>query len=203
MDWNKKKEKIAGYYAALIEEHGHNPRSCDYGRPESQAKKFKILSEIITDQHQTLLDVGCGFADYADYLQMRAPHVKYEGVDITPNFVEQAKQKHPDVDIYLMDILSEEPGIFDVVTANGIFYLLGEGAEEMMQKLVTRMFELCRGSVAFNSLSTWCDDKEADEFYADPMKTLEFCRTLTPWVTLRHDYHSRDFTIYMHKEQVG
>ena len=40
------------------------------------------------------------------------------------------------------------------------------------------------------------------EFYTDPLQTLAFCRTLTPWVTLRHDYHSRDFTIYMRKDQV-
>lgn len=203
MSWNQKKEKIAGYYSKLIEEHGHDPRSCDYGRPESQAKKFKILSEIIHGNHQTLLDVGCGFADYANYLEMQAPHIAYSGVDITPEFVVKAKERHPALDIREMDILSEDPGIFDIVTANGIFYLLGDKAEEVMQQLITRMFALCGQSVAFNSLSSWCDDKEDGEFYADPIETLEFCRTLTPWVTLRHDYHSRDFTIYMHKEQVG
>ena len=46
-NWEQKKEAIGDYYSKLITEHGDNPRSCDYGRPESQAKKFKILSEII------------------------------------------------------------------------------------------------------------------------------------------------------------
>jgi SAM-dependent methyltransferase len=203
VDWDEKKDAIAGYYKDLIKEHGHTPRSCDYGRPESQAKKFMVLSDIVTPKHQTLLDIGCGFADYADYLEMRAPHIQYTGVDITTEFVKEAKRKHPDLDVFQMDILSEDLGHFDIVTANGIFYLLGKEAEPLMQKLVTRMFDITLQSVAFNSLSAWCKDQESGEFYADPVKTLEFCRTLTPWVTLRHDYHDRDFTIYMHKEQVG
>ena len=202
-NWNNKKEKIAGYYADLISEHGHDPRACDYGRPESQQKKFRVLSDIITSDHKTLLDVGCGFADYAGFLKEKYPHIQYDGVDITPEFVEQVKQEKPELNIRHMDILSNDPGQYDIVTANGIFYLLGSDAEVVMQELVARMFALCRKTIAFNSLSVWCDDQEEGEFYADPLKTVEFCRTLSPWVTLRHDYHSRDFTIYLHREQVG
>ena len=55
--------------------------------------------------------------------------------------------------------------------------------------------------VAFNSLSSWANDKEKGEFYADPLEVLKFCKTLSPWVVLRHDYHSRDFTIFIYKER--
>lgn len=202
-EWSEKKDKIAGYYADLIREHGHHPRSCDYGRVESQSKKFRVLSDIIDDSFASVLDVGCGFADYAGYLKEHSPHVTYHGADITPEFVEHAKTAHPDLDIRHMDILNETPPQdYDLVTANGIFYLLGDGAEDFMQSLVRRMYECCQKAVAFNSLSAWCDDQEEGEFYADPVKTLEFCKSITPWVTLRHDYHSRDFTIYMYREQV-
>jgi len=69
----------------------------------------------------------------------------------------------------------------------------------MMKNLVERMFSLCTSAVAFNSLSAWCADKDEGEFYADPFRTVNFCRELTPWVSLRHDYHSRDFTVYLYK----
>jgi len=88
---------------------------------------------------------------------------------------------------------------FDLVTANGIFYLLGREAWPTMQEIVRRMYAIAEHAVAFNSLSTWAEEKEAGEFYADPAEVLQFCRTLTPWVVLRHDYHPRDFTIYMYK----
>jgi hypothetical protein len=53
--------------------------------------------------------------------------------------------------------------------------------------------------VAFNSLSAWATDQEAGEFYADPLRVVDFCRRITPRVVLRHDYHPRDFTVYLYK----
>ena len=88
---------------------------------------------------------------------------------------------------------------FDVVVANGIFYLLDEQPAPMMQHMIERMFSLAKKAVAFNSLSAWARDQEGGEFYADPLQTVEFCRRLTPWVVLRHDYHPRDFTVYLYK----
>lgn len=201
--WTEKKDKIANYYADLIAEHGHNPRSCDYGHPESQQKKFRVLSEIIKQEHHSILDVGCGFADYAGFLKERYPHLNYTGVDITPDFVQKVKENQLDLDVRKLDILSEDIESFDVVTANGIFYLLEKQAEDFMHQLIKRMFKISNSVVAFNSLSAWCEDQKAGEFYADPLKTVDYCRSISPWVTLRHDYHSRDFTIYMHKRQIG
>jgi len=61
------------------------------------------------------------------------------------------------------------------------------------------MYALATTAVAFNSLSAWAPDQEAGEFYADPLQVVDLCRRLTPWVVLRHDYHPRDFTVYMYK----
>ena len=91
-------------------------------------------------------------------------------------------------------------GPYDVVTANGIFYLLGEQAPELMRRMVTRMFELSQVATAFTTLSSWGRTKDEGEFYSDPMETVEFCRSLTPWVVLRHDYHHRDFCVYLYRE---
>lgn len=200
--WDAEKQRIAGYYQNLLDQHGETPRACDYGRPESQAAKFRVLSEVVPLQRQTLLDVGCGFAHFADYLSANAPNVRYSGVDITPAFVEAAQKSHPGLDLQVLDILGEDPGgPFDIVTANGIFYLICDNPEQTMQDLVVRMFGLCTEALAFNSLSAWCPDKEDGEFYADPLRTMEFCHKLTPWISMRHDYHSRDFTIYLYRNR--
>ena len=71
-----------------------------------------------------------------------------------------------------------------------------------MQRLIAKMFSLCSDAAVFNSLSAWAPDRESGEFYADPAATLDYCRTLTPWVALRHDYHPRDFTVFLFKKQV-
>ncbi len=192
--------RISDYYERLIQQYGHDPRACDYGHPESQKIKFRVLSEIMPLSHCSLLDVGCGFADFATYLQQHFSGVRYSGIDLCDSMVAEARRNHPDLDLRtanLVDVSSDRK--FDVVTSNGTFYLLGERAWPMMRKMIERMFSLASTAVAFNSLSAWASDQEVNEFYADPVQVLKFCHELTPRVVLRHDYHPRDFTVYLYR----
>lgn len=192
--------RIAGYYDGLVQKYGHDPRACDYGRAESQQIKFRVLSETMPLDNRSLLDVGCGFADFAGYLRSRFSGLQYSGIDLCPSMIAEAQRSHPELDLRVANIFDTSfDRSFDVVTANGIFYLLGEQAWPMMQRMIERMIALATSAVVFNSLSAWASDQELDEFYADPLQTVEFCRSLTPWVVLRHDYHPRDFTVYLYK----
>lgn len=195
-------DHIASYYADLIKKYGHDPRACDYGRVESQAIKFKVLSEIMDLRGQRILDVGCGFADYYRYLSKFHDGIRYTGLDITPAMIEEAKKLEPTLDLRcgnILDLRSDE--VFDVVTANGIFYLIKDDPKIKMHAIIEAMYSQAGSAISFNSLSSWAEDQEPGEFYADPLETLAYCRTLTPWVSLRHDYHNRDFTIYMYKKR--
>ncbi len=193
--------RIARYYDEKVGEYGYDPRACDYGRPESQRTKFEVLARVTPLAGKRLLDVGCGFADFADFLGASTGEVTYVGVDLSPEMIARAKERHPELSLRVGNILAEDAGgVFDVVTANGIFYLLGADARATMQTLLRRMWELSSVATAFNSLSSWAVDQEPGEFHADPIETLGYCRSLTPYVTLRHDYHSRDFTIYMYRQ---
>jgi SAM-dependent methyltransferase len=194
--------RISEFYDGLVERYGHDPKACDYGSRESQAIKFKVLSEVNSLKGKTLLDVGCGFADYGQYLQHRYEQVKYAGIDLSPAMIAEGRRLHPEFDLSICNLFDQPcERQFDVVSANGIFYLLGEQAPELMRKLVSHMFSLARVAVTFNSLSTWAPARESGEFYADPAATLEWCHELTPWVTMRHDYHPRDFTVYLYKRR--
>ncbi|HWH81908.1 MAG TPA: class I SAM-dependent methyltransferase [Burkholderiaceae bacterium] len=199
--WQQTTERIAAYYDRLVETHGHDPRACDYGRSSSQARKFAVLADVGDLTAKSVLDVGCGFADFAEYLAARHRDIRYTGVDIAPPMIRQASQLRPALDLRQVDILQAElTERWDLVTANGIFYLLGEDARGLMGRLVTRMFDLATWALSFNSLSSWAPHKEPHEFYADPLVTLELCRALTPHVVLRHDYMAHDFTVYMYRE---
>jgi len=92
-------------------------------------------------------------------------------------------------------------GEYDYVVASGIFYRRRISALDFMHQMLGAMYAHCTRGIAFNSLSLWTPDQESGEFYADPIATLEFCRTLTSWIVLRHDYHLRDFTIYLYRER--
>jgi SAM-dependent methyltransferase len=195
--------RIAKFYDELLGRYGHDPRSCDYGSAASQLVKFKVLSEVTDLRGRRILDVGCGLADYAQYLAEHVGSVDYHGIDLSPRMIEEATRLRPQLSLRngnLLDFAGEQ---YDVVNANGIFYLLGERAPALMQQLVSKMYQCARIAVAFNSLSAWAAVQEPDEFYADPLETVAFCRSLSPWVVLRHDHLPHDFCVYLYRNQIS
>jgi trans-aconitate methyltransferase len=195
--------EIAAFYDRRVVEFGHDPRACDYGRAASQQRKFEVLSRALNYSGLSVLDVGCGFADYADFLAARFSGVTYSGIDLSSEMIVKARALHPSLDLKVGNLIEQtECPDYDVISANGIFYRLGEDAPLLMRDLVTAMFRRCRKAVTFNTLSLWAPQQELGEFYADPAEVLSWCRQLTPWVVLRHDYMPHDFTIYLYREQV-
>jgi cyclopropane fatty-acyl-phospholipid synthase-like methyltransferase len=193
---------IGNYYNNLVEKFGDDPRSADYGHANSQAIKFNVLSEATNYTNKSILDIGCGFADYYDFLESKYKNIEYHGVDLSSKMIETAKIKHPELTLELKNVFDNPPSKkYDVVTANGIFYLLGKDSKILMHEFISKMFEMANDVVVFNTLSTWATDQEPIEFYADPSETLNFCKKLSQWVTIRHDYHPRDFTIYLYKNR--
>jgi SAM-dependent methyltransferase len=192
---------IADFYNQRVQTYGHDPKACDYGRAESQLRKFTVLSAMTNYAGLSVLDVGCGFADYAGFLAERHAGVQYHGIDLSPAMINQARKARPGLDLRVANVLDlPETETYDIVSANGIFYLLNTEAPELMRRLVGEMFRRARRGVVFNSLSTWASVHEPGEYYADPLAVVAWCRELSPWVTLRHDYLPHDFTIYMSRE---
>ncbi|MEQ9490363.1 MAG: methyltransferase domain-containing protein [Alphaproteobacteria bacterium] len=193
---------ISSYYDGLVREHGHSPRACDYGRPESQQAKFETLAKVCDLSGKSVLDVGCGAADFLTFLNARFDNVGYTGIDLSAEMIAMAKGLHPGADISQRNVLDIDAAErFDVVIANGIFYLLGEDAESTMWRIIDHMAALAVRAVAFNSLSTWAPTIEENEFHADPATVLDRCRELSRRVTLHHDYHDRDFTVFVYRNR--
>jgi hypothetical protein len=74
---------------------------------------------------------------------------------------------------------------------------------ELVQKIVDEMYKHSRRGIVFNSLSSWASIHEKGEYYASPLAVVEWCRKLSPWITLKHDYLPHDFTVFISKEPMG
>ena len=196
--------EIANFYDNRVKKYGYHPCACDYGRTESQQRKFSVMSQITDYSHATVLDVGCGFVDYAEYLSKKYQAVKYYGVDLSREMIAKARLAHPQLNLRICNFLElPQEESYDIITANGIFYLLGAQAESVMFKIVSEMVRRSRRGVVFNSLSSWATIREKGEYYANPFEVVDMCRKLSPWITLRHDYLPHDFTIFISKEPLG
>lgn len=196
--------RIAAYYDRLVDRYGHDPRACDASGRASLKVRYRVLSEVMNLSGKSVLEVGCGFGDLGAYLRQKYEGVQYTGVDISSRMIEEGQKANPGLLLYQANVLEMDPSQqFDVVLAQGIFYLLGNNAEAKMHRLIEEIFSLARQAVAFSAISTWARQKDSTEFYADPIKLLDWCRRLTPWLVLRHDYHPGDVTMYLYKREGG
>jgi SAM-dependent methyltransferase len=187
------------FFSDLLRQHQVSPLSVNWGSQASQERRFAVLAGIGDLAGRSVLDVGCGLGDFYSWQRREQLGVEYHGVDLTPAMAAAAQARFQEARFRAGNVLAEDFGTFDYIVASGIFYLRQHEPMPFLRQMVTRLFAMSRCGVAFNSLSTWSAHQDAGEFYADPVETLEFCRTLTARVVLRHDYHPGDFTIYLLK----
>lgn len=202
-------EKLKKHFKPLIDTHGPSHLAVDWGSTGGQTLRFSVLAELLRDRkgefsEASILDVGCGVGHFCDYLGEHGFCGEYQGVDLLSEMIEQARIAHPEHagKFNVLDITANktpaDSEMYDYVVGSGLFY---HGNRAIMEAVLTAMFKLARRGVAVNSLSAWAQEKQDTEFYACPLETLAFCRTLTPWVELRHSYMPHDFTIYLYREQ--
>jgi cyclopropane fatty-acyl-phospholipid synthase-like methyltransferase len=195
-------ERIAGYYDRLVDQHGYDPRACDASSSKGLELRYKVLSEVADLNDKSVLEVGCGLGGLAEFLLKKFPSVQYEGIDISTRMVEEARKCHPHLSFRQQNVLDLDAAAqFDVVLAQGIFYLLGDQAEAKMQTLIKKMFSLSKEAMAFCAISSWSPTKAGNEFYVDPVRLLDWSRGLTTRTVLRHDYLPNDAALYLYRNQ--
>jgi len=199
--WQTDDERNVRLYTQFLRRHGISARALDWGSAESQALRFRVLAEVGELDGASVLDVGCGLGDLWAWLRRNGIRARYTGVDLAPAMIEAARRRFPRVYFRTANLLApgEMRQRYDYVLCSGLFTYRRVAPTAYLEAMVERMYGLCRRAVAFNSLSAWAEKQEAGEFHADPLRILRFCRSLAPWVTLRHDYHARDFTLYLYR----
>lgn len=194
--------RIASYYDALVDRYGHDPRAVDATSASALEVRYAVLAAATDLTGASVLEVGCGLGDLGAYLTERFTGLDYHGIDISPRMIEDGRRAHPHLDLQqrnVLDVPAESQ--FDVVLAQGIFYLLTPPAEPKMQQLIAHMYALARRAVALTTTSAWSDRRDPGEFYADPVALVASARQLTKSVVLRHDYHPGDVALYLYKPQ--
>lgn len=194
-------KSLIDFYEQNIKTHGGGFGSVAWGSKESQEKRFVVLAQIDDLNQLKILDVGCGLGDFYGWLKARNIDIHYEGIDITPSMIQEAKKKYPGVRFKVQDILKEKEidATFDYIFASGIFNRKIPEHHSFVSNTIIRMFDLCRRGIAFNIMSEKADFMEPEEYYADPGEMLNICLGLSRKVILRHDYMPHDFTVYIYK----
>ena len=194
---------ISDTYNKMLAEGTNNSERVGWGSADSQTKRFSVLTEIGDLDNRTILDVGCGLGAYFDYIHNIYPNLLYTGVDINPNMIQKAQQRHSDIEFINTDITSDSHALndrkFDYVFLSGALNLSTEKHHETIENIMKEMFTLANKGVAANFLSIFSDYLTPGEYYCNPEDILQMAFSITKKVTLRHDYMPHDFTIYLYK----
>lgn len=198
-------------YSDRLEKFGDDPRTLGWDIAESQKTRFQRSIEQLSFSRKSVLDIGCGLADFGVFLDEKIkPEIdSYFGVDINPSLIAYCRQKCPSHSFRVGNVLLDQfpPGKWDIVTMFGLlnFRFRDFSNEEYSRLLISEAFKLCKDAVVVDMLSSRRDDKYAEEkfvYYYSPEKLLEFALSLSPHVSLLHDYASipqREFTIVIRK----
>ena len=209
---------INKFYNGLLDKHGAGTiDALGWNGSESQQKRFEVLAGIGDMNGKTILDVGCGYGDFLEYIKDRKNIEHYTGIDVNPRMIDEAKKRH-DIHSY---IVSLEKGTleewrdyhrvqeFDYVVASGIFAVNMTNMKEYVRSTLEMMFRRCKAGVAVNFLSNYPlrvqprenFDRERERYVCRfwPGEILKIADKISTRYVLRNDYKENDFTVYIYR----
>lgn len=205
---NNTLNKIGELYTTNLQNHGLDSKSVGWKDMQSQVMRFENLLKIIPENEKTspleILDYGCGYGAMYTYMKDHNFNVsKFYGYDISKEMLAEAAHIVPSNIL----VPRSDVGIVDQVDysiVSGTFNVMFDSSVEEWDKYikdkVTELFEHSRKGVSFNLLTSFVDWKAKDLYYADPSKYFNFCKSISKYVTLIHDYPLYEWTILVRKK---
>jgi len=194
---------ISETYNKMLNSGANDAERVGWGSVDSQKKRFRVLTEIGNLDNNSILDVGCGLGAYFDYIHEMHSNLLYTGIDINPNMIQEAQQRHSDIEFIHTNIIADTHALsgrkFDYVFLSGALNLSADKHNSTVESIMKEMFLLANKGVAINFLSVFSDYLTPGEYYCNPIDILQLAFSITKKVTLRHDYMPHDFTIYLYK----
>lgn len=194
--------EIISFYSSRFHEFGDSYQAFDYGSHRSQLKRFEVLAKVGDLEGSSVLDVGCGTADFHLFLQEKGIRCEYHGCDLVPEFIAAARQKAPGR-FYAGDFLDLEFNRqFDYVICCGMLNFLGQAEKSRAFAVLDRMVALATEAVGVNFYSSLArlPGKPYVTAY-DPCQVLAYSLArYSSRLVLDHSYFPHDFTLFVYKK---
>ncbi len=183
------------YYSEVIERHGVSARGVHWNSQQTQYKRFEILLEMIElSGNESVVDVGCGFADLYIYMEKEhcAPR-SYIGLEIMETMVEAAR-KRVDSEIRKCDVLRDPLPEADYYICSGAMNILTREETDMF---IIRCLHASKKGFVFNLLEG--EDSSMVYNYYRPEEIEELAKALGVSFRMQRGYLPKDFTVYLQK----
>lgn len=203
---------LRDHYENTFELHGPVAKGVDWGAEEDVVLRYEKMLEVIqrdassVDAGCSILDVGCGYGGLLEHVKRSGLSINYTGIDLCENMITHARQRHDDNAFIIGDILTYDISCsFDYVVCSGVLtQKLTASIQEMdrfANRMICRMFELCRRGIAFNIMSTKVNFMVSNLYYRHPVDMLAYCLSqVTDNVIVDHAYRLYEYTTYLYRQ---
>jgi len=193
--------RLRAYYDRLYEKYRYDVKSLGWSE-RGQAIRFKTALKLIPANTTSVLDIGCGFGQFVQYLRKARPGITYTGWEINPNFLAHCQQGD-DTFFENRDICTNppEPSSYDVTLTIGSLNTDFGDNDNVARLMISEMFKASRKMCLFSATSIYVEEGFRHEgmWYYDPTEIFTFAKTLTQKVNLYHAYLPHDFMVALYK----
>lgn len=201
--------KIADYYSQAFEQHGATPQGLAWDNQENLNKRYEVMYDIVKYYNASILDFGCGYCGFYEWILKNKKTIKYTGLDINLESLEVAYKNNPNLKLWHLDIHDPKfsfDGInnWDYIICNGTFTVKGPLTQEEMTNFMCstleKLWTKTNRGIAFNCMSKILDFERDDLFHVsfDELSMWVY-DNLSSKFTIRQDYSLREFTMYVYK----
>lgn len=188
-------EETINRYQTRYYQIGEGPKTLGWGCREDQLERFENLCKYIDFSGETVMDLGCGFADFYGYLKERKILCNYIGVDVIPEFIKRCEEKYSEATFIQGNVLIEAEALpqADVVISTGTLNLKQTLIDNLLytREFMQLAFLKANKKLALDFLSTQLTNNYPAEdfiYYHSPMKVMEIAFELTENVEIIHNY---------------
>lgn len=186
------KEELIKSYQLSYKLYGTTPEGVNMQK-EEQRYRFEVAAKLLSTmcaEHGlsdiSLLDVGCGFCDFLDYLNAHTNlKIQYTGIDIVPEYIDFHRQANSlSYKVLLHDILEKNlPTSYDFVV--GLAILSRKTVENHLERMIDRMAYHANYGVIFDCNSSLNYIGNFEKY--SPAEVISLISIITRKFSLIHD----------------
>ena len=193
-------ERLRTYWDGRARSSLDDLEKLEWSHRRTQRLRFEAFLLHHDLRGSSVLDVGCGLADFYEHLRQRGTPVDYTGYDLSPEMIRRCRARYPGLRFQAGDFLTFDPDErFDFTVAFGIHNIRVPEGRAILERVTRRQFELCAVAAHVSVLS----DREsyAPHIQAWPaQEILSMALAITPYAVLRHDYLQGDIGVTLYRE---
>lgn len=201
------RERIIKRHAHSIVMYGHSPEALFWGSREVQELRFDVLLNCGIRSGDSVLDVGCGFADLYHYMRNLGLDVEYTGIDLSPDMIEAAAGRSPELTLFQGELFDFDPPqqSYDWVILSGAMNepLKDDGA--YVREMLPRLYACCCKGLAFNLLNgdyPWTEREQYTLQAYKPDMIMQEIDKLSAYTGVRTDYLETDASFFVWRDKM-